>query len=366
MKLIGSREIEDLPKISIKWKRGREKIDWRKPRIFLNLGKKDSGKSAFGETCILRYPKIVDLFGSRDNENLCWCRDNSPIDDILLITGENVDLDCSWDTISVDNLTWAKMDKYELITTANAFYHDQDARFASMERIIDQFWSRTEWKDPVGVQIREASSFLYSRIRQGIRMKDAKADFIYFQREMRHFGYSLIIDTIRWTSIDKEMRDLADYLIIKRVGHQGLPKDIRWLYNWVDPMSLAGLSSKYFLILTERASIGFGMSELPVFHKEEGVDLVKELGIQITKGARVEASTMQQVGDREHLRIIELYSNQEEERVSMESIAKTVHRSSATVYRHISKHNNTIENLGVCPTCQKLGSDLAKTILYTG
>jgi len=359
MQIVGSRIESELPKIAIKWKRGKENIDWDKPRIFLNLGKKDSGKSALNESISCRYPKIIDLFGSRDDEGLCWCRDSSPIDDILLIHGENVELECSWDTVSIDKLTWGKILDYECVINTNSFYHDQDERFVSIEKIINKLWDNRTWKKPTAVLIREASSFIYSRIRQGIRMKDAKADFITFQREMRHFGFSLPIDTIRWTSIDKEMRDLADYLIIKRVGHQGLPYDIRWLYKFVNPMSLAGLQPKYFLILTEKASVGFGMSELPKFHKEEGIDLIKELGIEIHKGEKLEESTLQSVGDEEHLKIVKLYHSGK----SMAEIRGEIKRSKSTIHGHITKHNNTVSNKGVCPRCQKLDSDLSKTLI---
>jgi len=62
--LIGSRLKQELPKIAVKWKRGKEALDWKKARIFLSLGKKDSGKSALNESIALRYPMFIDLFGS--------------------------------------------------------------------------------------------------------------------------------------------------------------------------------------------------------------------------------------------------------------------------------------------------------------
>lgn len=359
--LIGSREKAELPKINVKWQRGQDAINWNRPSIFLALGKKGSGKSALGESCALRSSKIVDLFGSRDNENLAWARKTSPIDDILMITGDTVDLNCSWDTVKVSDLTYSKMLEYETTLTCDSFYVNQMDRFKSIEKIIDKFWARLEWKRPICVLVREASSFIYSRIKQGARQQEAKADFIYWQREMRHFGYTLYIDTIRWTSVDKEMRDLADYLIIKKVGPQGFPYDIKWLYKFVNPLAMAALPPQFFILLTESAAIGFGMSQLPVFHKEEGVNLLTELGIEITKGEILEEGTLRRVGDLEHAKIIKLYN----ELRSMPKVQKQVRRSLSTIHRQLNDHNRNIIHSGTCPKCKRARSDLAKTELHT-
>ena len=68
--IIGSRIKQDLPKIRLVWARRREPLDFMKAMIYLILGKKGSGKSALLELLSLYYPKIIDLFGSRDDEGL--------------------------------------------------------------------------------------------------------------------------------------------------------------------------------------------------------------------------------------------------------------------------------------------------------
>ena len=191
-------------------------------------------------------------------------------------------------------------------------------------------------------------------------MKMAKSDFIFWQREMRHFGYSLGIDTIRWTSIDKEMRDLADWLVIKKVGPQGIPDDLDFLYRYIDPMSMAGLPPDKFMLLTENASIAWGQSDYPEFHKEEGVDLLEELGIEISYGEEIEESSVQRIGDEEHEKIIRLYSEEN----SMSKISKQIHRSAARVHDHIHKHNKAVMENGFCGKCRRVRSDLADVELY--
>lgn len=363
MQLIGSRLKSELPKLRVKWARGYDTLNYNMALIFLILGKKGSGKSALLENISLRYSKIIDLFGSRDDEGLCYCRDNSPIDDILLVHGDNVDLDCSWNTCNISKLTLKKMMDYEAVIPSFSFFVGNTGRFTGINKVMELFWKRRSWKRPIFVTVREASSFIYSRIKQeggGLSMKMAKADFIFWQREMRHFGYALGIDTIRWHSIDKEMRDLADWMIIKKVGHQGLPRDIRFLYNYCDPFDMAGLPPNKFLVLTENASIGWGESEYPQFHKEEGVDLLEELGIQIEYGEPIDEGDVNRLGDSEHEKIIRLYI--ETPNQGMKKLGKRLIRSSYTIQTHIKKHNNSVEKNGFCARCKRIDSAYADTI----
>lgn len=340
--------------IKIDWIRGRGYIDWFSPAIWLILGIKGSGKSALIEALALRFEKIIDLFASRDNENLCWLRDTSPIDDAILVIGDNCDIDCSWPTVHVSELQLSHITDHEITLTCDGFYSSQDARFRGVSKIINQLWARRGFDYPIYIGIREASSFLYSRIKQeGVNMKIAKADFIYQMREMRHLGYTMGVDTIRWTSVDKEMRDLADYLIIKRMGRNGLPKDIRYFYRYGSVPSISLMSPDRFMVQSAWP-IGIGSSGLPSFHKEKGVDLMGELGLFPEFGEELKESTSQQVGDAQHMEIIKLYHSG----TSMANIANKVHRSTYTIHSHIKKHNDEIANHGYCPICQKGNGDM--------
>jgi len=349
----------DLP-LKVAWLRGRGRLDFMRAAIWLILGIKGSGKSALIETLALYSDQIIDLFGSRDNENLCWLRDTSPIDDILLVIGDNVDLNCSWPTVRVSDLKLSDILSHELTTTCNAFYSSQDQRFIGVGAIIDRLWLRDGYNSFIDILIREASSFLYSRMKiEGANMKEAKADFIFMQREMRHLGYSMKIDTIRWTSIDKEMRDLADYLVVKKTGRNSLPTDINYLYKYCSPIGFATMRPDRFVVQTDYP-IGLGYSGLPKFHKLGGESLMKELDLNPEYGEEIELSTAQQVGDMQHAEIIRLAH----EGMSQGNIARKVGRSSATVNGHIQRrHNRQILNGGECEYCARVGSDLSKTLI---
>lgn len=345
----------------VKWKRGYEYVysKFDKALIWLLLGRKGSGKSALLELIGCHYPRIIDLFGSRDNESLCWLKPESPIDDILLVIGDNTDLDCQFNTKRCSDLRFRDLMDYELITTCDAFYSSQEQKFLGVSKIIDQMWLRDGWNQPIFCGIREASSFLYSRIKlEGINMKSAKADFIYMQREMRHLGFTMGIDTIRWFSVDKEMRDLADYVILKKVGRSGLPSEISYFYNYIKPKQLATLSPDKFMIQGDYA-IGIGKSLLPHFHKDEGESLVRELDLRPEYGEEAIESTAQQVGDKEHEQIIRFIH----EGYIYDDISKQTHRSKSTISEHRQKHNQGIERLNYCEYCQRINSDLADVLI---
>ena len=81
---------------------------------------------------------------------------------------------------------------------------------------------------------------------------------------------------------------------------------------------------------------------------------MEELGLRPEYGEELEESTAQQVGTEEHIKIIQLRAAEE----SMDNISKKVHRSSATIFNHIQKHNAMIEQQGACPTCKRGNGDL--------
>lgn len=348
--------------LKVAWMRGYGRLNFLRAAIWLILGIKGSGKSALIETLALYSDQIIDLFGSRDNENLCWLRDSSPIDDILLVVGDNVDLNCSWPVKRVSELKLKDILDHELTTTCNAFYTNQEQRFIGVGAIIDRLWDRDGYNSFIDILIREASSFLYSRMKiEGSNMKEAKADFIFMQREMRHLGYSMKIDTIRWTSIDKEMRDLSDYLVVKKTGRNSLPSDIDYLYRYCDPVGFATMRPDRFVIQSDYP-IGLGISGLPKFHKLGGESLIKELDINPEYGEIQELSTAQQVGDQQHADIIRMSING----VSQSNIAAQIHRSSSTVNGHIHRHNREVSKTGECDKCRRVSSELSKTIVETG
>lgn len=360
----GSLNLQKLPKIKVKWIRGRGTIPFHKPITLLNLGMKDSGKSTLLECCALRYlekGKIYDLFGSRDNEGLAWGR-VLPKNEILFVTGDSVEIKGRWHMCHVKNLSPSRMKRYRVVLSVSAFYGDLDEEFHGLNEIIfKNLYKKTHWNIPEFLMVREASNFIYARIKLGKNQDTAKADFIYLLRESRHMGYAIGVDTIRWTSLDKEVRDLADFTFIKRVGTQGLPRAMRFVYAYVDPASLMNPPPSAFVVVSGRGPIGVGSFEYVKWHKKEKDDLLTELKITPKYGEvpYYGNDTRNWVTDPEHVGIIEK-RRRGGDRSSMHKIAEDVKRSAHTVQTHIKNHNAEIRKRGYCLKCRRMRDPYAQ------
>lgn len=372
-RFVGSREWSKLPKVNKRSLRFGFNWEWDRPRRYMFLGIPESGKSVLNEDLALRHRHIWDLYGSKDNEGLCWCRKMSPIDDILLIHGDNTDLTSSWDHKSVSKVTMHDLEQYEAVLTCNSFYSSEPVKFDGIELLVNQLFSRAEWDpgikngghgehaDLIYLLMREMMNVIYAKINTGMNEKDAKASLLYFIREMRHFGVSVGGDTLRWTGIDKEFRDLADYTFFKRLGEKGLPREKWFIYNYVKPKAFALMPKNKFVCLRVDGAIAWGENENaayggdPPFHKPEGLDIIKELDIRITHGAEVVKSTAGLVGETEHARIMELYQTEGTSR----KVGAKIGRSNSTVADQVRVHNSEVEIYGACRRCKRLESNLA-------
>ena len=178
-----------LPTIDVDWLPGRPGKLTFLTYIFLVLGMKGAGKSALLETIAPFYKHIIDLFGSKDNEGLGWCRSKFK-DSLLFLTGDSVEVSSDWESKKIRELKLSDFNKYRVVVTVNAFYSTQAELFHSMSQLIEMLWTRTHWQKRWFVMIREAANFIYSRIKVVKSQTMAKADFIYFCRVKRFFWSS--------------------------------------------------------------------------------------------------------------------------------------------------------------------------------
>lgn len=365
MKLYGSRTsdvLTDFDLAPVK-NRAKAKIYWKRPGTYIIMGNRNTGKSALIETLAERHKTIIDLYGSKDNENLCWCRKTSPIDDILLIHGENTHVDAPFDTKPTNELTLNDLLSYEATVTCNSFFSSDKVKFSSLDHVTQCLEQRSEWDegDLIFMAFRETMDLLYSRMTTGQGEKDAKVAFLQFFRQLRHYGVSVGADILRWTGVDKELRDLSEYIIFKKLGWKGLPRDLRFINSYVDPLVFRYMKNNQCVILQENGNIALGKYGLPKYHKEEGVDLLKEIGITIEHDEELETSTTTKVGDKEHAKMIELYNEEQ----SMKVVSEKVNRSLSTISFHVSYHNEQIEEIGKCPRCARAKSELSAIQIHT-
>ncbi len=348
--------------MKILWTRGNDTLKFSRPSTWFCLGVRGSGKSSFLEHVACQYLErdavVFDLFGSRDGEGLAWLR--SPYageKKILLLHGDNVDVDASFSTKSVESVKLSDFENHDIVVSASPLYLNIDQEFSHAARLTDLLYKRLHYKRLVYVVCREAANFYYSRLKVSDNQIFAKSQMIYLIREARHMGIALGLDSVRFYAIDIDIRNLADYMILKAQGVQGLAKDIGWLYSYFNPSTIRNMKPQYFFMITRKGALGLGEFPFHKWHKQEKENILRSVGVKVEYGEPIETGeyrgTFKTVGDKEHAEIIRLYV---EESLSIDRIAERLGRSSRTPHEHVKQHNKAVERSGFCPSCRRAKS----------
>ena len=356
----------------MKWIRGNHRLSFTRPDVWFCLGQRGSGKSSLLEYVGCGYLEkgatICDLFGSRDGEGLAWLRSPySKEKKILLLKGENVDVEAPCEVKQVDKLKVKDFEKYDIIISSSPFYLSIDQEFVYAAKVTDLLYKRLHPKRLVYGLCREASNFYYSRLRVSENQTFAKANMVYLIRESRHVWLALGLDSVRFYSIDIDIRNLADYMIIKSQGLPGLTRDLKWLYSYVEPHLVRKLKPNQFIFLVHDGAVGYGVFPEIEWHKKEKEDILRSVGISVEYGEELKESiwrgTFRTVSDKEHAEIIRLYV---EDNMGLVKIGEATGRSSKTCSDHVHKHNVAVERSGFCPSCKRFGTPYQRRVASKG
>jgi hypothetical protein len=322
--------------MKVYWLRWANKINFRRPFFWFVNGVRGSGKSSFleatGEQYLMRGHTVLDLFGSRDGEGLAWCRSPWAKEKrILLIHGANVDVDSSFDSVAVDELTLSHFDNYDIVISSSPLYSSTSSEFLEVNKITDMVYRRMSWDKLIYCLVREAANLYYSRLKVDPNQNMAKANMIYLIREARHVGMAMGLDTLRIMSIDIDIRAVTDFLIFKSQGVMGLAKELYFMYRLLEPNKLANMPANKFVLLHRGGSIGVGeFAEIP-WHKQEREHILKVLDIKVEYGEEIDygknLGDFNTVSDHEHIMLVDDYIQGH----SQKNIATMRGRSSATV-----------------------------------
>jgi len=332
----------------------------KKPLAFAVCGGTGSGKSSLVELIASKYTKVIDLFGSRDNEGLAWLRSPN-VKKALLLKGSSVKVDCTCaDVMDASKFKVSDAEPYDVVISASAFYSTLEEEWHCVSKIMQALWRRTHWREPWALTIREASNLIYSRQNLGDNQALAKAYITYVVREMRHCGFAVCLDTIRWYGIDIDFRSVADYTFLKSQGIDGLPRDLRFLYKYFHPFGVMRCPVERFIIVSRKGPLGFGRSVMLPWHKQEHEDMLRLFDIKISYSEIPFSGEkgLGKVGDYEHLRIIKARI---ENKQGMDRLAKDIGRSSRTIWLHINMHNNMVHAVGECDRCARANGQYTKT-----
>lgn len=362
---ISPSEVELPITVKGKWIRFFEKMDYGKTNCNLIQGTKETGKSALAEALATHYAeqnencKIFDLFGSRDGEGLAWCR--SPYkDNILFIHGDSVKLNSEWDRVKISDLTFQHFKKYKVIITTNAFYSSPLEEHQGTQRITTLLYQRRHWDHVWTLVLRELANLIYSRITIGEDQAKAKAYLIFFLREMRHSGYAVCADSIKFTSVDSDIRALADYTYFKACGKEGLPRELQYLYSIFEPYSVMRMPIDQFIILSKKGTVGRGCFACPPWHKKEKEDLFKLFKIVPEYKDALDLETSRgRINDTEHIKIVAAKKEGlNGKSISYPKLAGRCARSMSAVYSICVRHNTEIDTNGFCSVCKRMNSPL--------
>lgn len=158
---------------------------------------------------------------------------------------------------------------YDVLISASPLYANADQQFLETNKLTDFLYKRFTWNRLVYAIVREASNLYYSRLKVSENQLVAKASFIYMLREARHMGVALGLDNLRFYSIDIDVRNLADYTVIKSQGVHGLPKDLKWMYKYFYSGLVRNMKPSQFILITKRGRIGYGIFHEIPWHKQE-------------------------------------------------------------------------------------------------
>jgi hypothetical protein len=348
------------------WVRGGERIDFSRPNVFLTLGTRGTGKSSLLEHLAELYlgegHAVLDLFGSRDGEGLGWLR--SPFAEnkkIMLVCGDNADLVCSYPYKRISKVTLHDLETNDITISSSPLYSSPSDEFSQVNSLISLLYKRLHWKRVLNVVVREAANLFYSRLKVSDNQVSAKAESTYLIRESRHMGLAMSIDTLKFTSIDSDIRNVTDYLILKSQGVSGLPDDLNFLYGFIEPHIFRKMPPGNFVIMSRQGSIGLGAFGEVKWHKGEHEDLLRRLDISIEHSEEIkhgeDKGTFKTIGDEEHVEILRLYLS---DKLSMGKVAALKDRSSASVKAQLDSHNAAIQRVGFCCVCKRAGGQYFK------
>jgi len=345
--------------MKVVWVRGFENIDFNSAKTFFCLGVRGSGKSSLLEHIGKGYLEqghcVLDLFSSRDGESLGWLR--SPYaknKHFLLLCGDNVEVEAPCEVKHASKLKLQDLDDFDIVISTSPLYSSVSNEFKSVNSIVNRLYRRLHYKRLVYMLVRESANLYYSRLRVSHNQLGAKAETAYLVREARHMGLSLGLDTLKWTSVDIDLRVLTDYLLLKSQGALGLPDQLQWLYSFFNPSTFRKMPDSCFYMLTRDGSLGIGEFNYHDWHKVERENILEQVGVKVRYDEELkyakDKGTHMTVGDTEHVKIINTYIDSGK---GTGKVGEMLHRSSGTISRHIRKHDLEFNETGFCPQCKR-------------
>lgn len=271
-------------------------IDVDAPLRYIANGISGAGKSELIRNISAHFPKMIGLYGSGDDETLADLRAYDYRGKVgsrfiaknlenwergLIIGPRTTSVTSSWDYTTYDKLTLKDIETHGVVVCPRRIYPSVRSFFMGTERVVDVLQRREDERPVWFLKILEAANVLYARTTiSHVRAADAKAYLIFLQRELRHSGLALGVDSQYSVSMDKEIRTNAEYTFWKNLGSDRLPKDINWMQGWVTPDGFAGQYPNEFVCKDKWGGIYLGTFKMAPWYRRHREKLYETLGIR--------------------------------------------------------------------------------------
>jgi hypothetical protein len=287
------------PALKLYWLVGHEKLDFTKPSTWWFFGKRFSGKSSGAEMVTAKHvdagATAFDLFAARDNENLAWCR--SPFKDVYLVCGDNAKLVTDFPWCKSSEFVLREAEKHEIVVTCPGFYlRNEYLQYSTLSKMVDILKWRDEWDKLDCLVVREASRLIASRIYAGkvSNRIEAEYDFIDLHNEAYHTGVTAAIDSLRPVSIATDVREIANYTVMKRLGKMRIPKEFNYLMRYIDPTYMRRMPPGEFILYTDNDDLAIGKFDEIPWHVKRGENILKSLNIQVEEDPNWQKGELQE------------------------------------------------------------------------
>ncbi len=292
----------------------------------------------------------LDLFSSDDNEALGWLRMIGFAFKTLFVCGDSVDL--VFDSTRYPTVSWMHVsdfdvktiDAYQLIIVVPAFFSNRNEMYHTLSRIIDLFTTRARigWKKTAMVGVRESMELLNSRwIGAGLKDRTAaEQDFIRINAQAEHNGGGLAIDSLRPMSIVNHVRELADYVVIKRLGRIKVPPELEYVFKFVRWKWARRMPLKDFIVYTDSDDIFYGDCDPFDWHVKRGEAMLTNMGIGIVINEKKSTEKKEKSRSDEYMENHRKIMAEYEQDPNESHVASKLGMNRGTVIRHVSDHKS--------------------------
>lgn len=265
---------------------------WNEMMSLQIRGGRAQGKSSLEECIGICYwqnnGNLWDIFSSHLEATSWLDAPNAIRESVRFIIPESTTIECPFDIKTIfleDVLSIASgnvVEHKKIFVLIRRFFGSDALYFDALKRLSDAFGLRDSWESVDCVIVREAGSWLSSRMKTGKNRQQAEEDFRDFHNQLLHSGYACLLDALRQVSISKELRDVLSGVVLKAQGSQVLERERRFLYRIYTADFVRNVPFQNFILhLQNDAVFTCWFLAPPFWHELRGKNILKRIGIKI-------------------------------------------------------------------------------------